>query len=167
MRCPFCDHEETNVKDSRPLDEGQTIRRRRECPNCGKRFTTKEKLESRAITAIKADGRKEPFDPAKLSRSMFVALRRRPIDRDQIEGIASSIVREIEFSGDTEITTQQIGQMVLDELFDLDEVGAVRYASVYRDFQSLHDYTEFLLSLERSKETRRKKKSAPRVAQQG
>lgn len=165
MRCPFCDHEETNVKDSRPLDEGQAIRRRRECPNCGKRFTTKEKLETRAITAIKADGRKEPFDPAKLVRSMFVALRRRPINRDQIEEIASRIAREIEFGAEVEVTTQQIGQLVLDQLFALDEVGAVRYASVYRDFRSLHDYREFLGDLEQ----RKNKSSRPvkRVANAG
>ena len=163
MRCPFCNHEETNVKDSRPSNEEPEIRRRRECPECGKRFTTREKVESRAITAIKADGRKEPFDPAKLTRSMFVALRRRPIDRDQIEGIASRIVREIEFSGDVEISTRDIGQLVLDELFDLDEVGAVRYASVYRDFQSLHDYTEFLRDLEQ-RGKKRKSARAPRIA---
>ena len=160
MRCPFCDHEETNVKDSRPSDEDSTIRRRRECPNCGKRFTTREKVEFRAITAIKNGGRREPFDQEKLTRSMVVALRKRPIELDAIEGVASRIVREIETSGEGEITTKQIGDMVLDELFDLDEVGAVRYASVYRDFQSLHDYTEFLHELERAHARRTQAKSS-------
>lgn len=164
MRCPFCNHEETNVKDSRPADEDSTIRRRRECPECGKRFTTREKVEVRAITALKSGGRREPFDPAKLTRSLHVALRKRPIKSETIEDVSGRIVREIEASGESEITTQQIGQMVLTELFDMDEVGAVRYASVYRDFQSLHDYTEFLHTLERSRTARQ---SAKKAANQG
>lgn len=155
MRCPFCDHEETNVKDSRPVDDDAAIRRRRECPACGKRFTTREKVEFRAVTALKNDGRREPFDPEKLTRSMHVALRKRPIEPSEIERIASGIVREIEANGDTEITTREIGEMVLSELFGLDEVGAVRYASVYQDFRSLGDYTEFLKGLA----ARRKNKS--------
>jgi transcriptional repressor NrdR len=164
MRCPFCNHVETNVKDSRPADEDREIRRRRECPECNKRFTTREKVEFRAITALKASGGREPFDPEKLTRSMQVALRKRPIKIEVIEDVANRIVREIESSGDSEITTQQIGHMVLTELFDMDEVGAVRYASVYRDFKSLHDYTEFLQTLERNRTARR---TAKRAANQG
>lgn len=160
MRCPFCNHIETNVKDSRPADEDREIRRRRECPECNKRFTTREKVETRAITALKSGGRREPFDPAKLTRSMNVALRKRPIKPEMIDDVASRIVREIESSGESEITTQEIGHMVLTELFDMDEVGAVRYASVYRDFKSLHDYTEFLQTLERNRTVRRKLKMA-------
>ena len=148
MRCPFCDHEETNVKDSRPVEGESAIRRRRECPNCGKRFTTREKVEFRAITALKNGGGREPFDPEKLTRSILVALRKRPIEMKVIEEMAGRIVREIETSCDGEITTKQIGEMVLSELFAKDEVGAVRYASVYRDFQSLDDYKAFLKKLE-------------------
>lgn len=160
MRCPFCDHPETNVKDSRPVDEDAAIRRRRECPECGKRFTTREKVEFRAITAIKQSGNREPFDAEKLTRSMHVALRKRPITPEQIQKIANGIVREIEANGDTEITTREIGEMVLSELFNLDEVGAVRYASVYQDFRSLGDYTEFLKGLQ----TRRKQRAAEKVS---
>lgn len=135
--------------------EGESaIRRRRECPSCGKRFTTREKVEFRAVTALKADGSREPFDAEKLTRSMHVALRKRPIPRDQIESIAAGIVREIESNGDTEITTREIGEMVLSELFNLDEVGAVRYASVYQDFRSLGDYTEFLKGLQAKRKSR-------------
>jgi transcriptional repressor NrdR len=163
MRCPFCHCDETNVKDSRPADEDSTIRRRRECPNCGKRFTTREKVEQRAITTIKQGGRREPFDPDKLSKSMNVALRKRPIPLDDIEYVVNAIVREIEASGETEITTQQIGDMVLNELLVLDDVGAVRYASVYRDFKSLTDYTEFLLALEQRRNQRKAAVKAKRT----
>lgn len=155
MRCPFCDHEDTIVKDSRPMEGESAIRRRRECPSCGKRFTTREKVEFRAVTALKNDGSREPFDAEKLTRSMQVALRKRPIPPEQIETIAAGIVREIEANGDTEITTRDIGEMVLGELFDLDEVGAVRYASVYQDFRSLGDYTEFLKNLQSRRKRRR------------
>lgn len=158
MRCPFCDHEETNVKDSRPVDGESVIKRRRECPSCGKRFNTWEKIETRIITVLKNGGRREPFDPEKLTRSVFVALRKRPIESQIIRAAAAQIVREIEATCEGEISTLEIGEMVLSELFNMDEVGAVRYASVYKDFQSLDDYRSFVEGLEQRHKTIRKRK---------
>jgi transcriptional repressor NrdR len=144
MKCPFCAHEDTQVKDSRPSEDGAAIRRRRECAHCDGRFTTFERVQLRELTVIKTDGRREPFERDKLVRSLKLALRRRPVDVETIERIASEIVRHLESLGEPEITTMKIGEFAMDALSGLDPVAYVRYASVYKNFHEVDDYTEFL-----------------------
>lgn len=151
MRCPFCGHEDSQVKDSRPSDDGASIRRRRQCNHCGGRFTTFERVQLREMTVIKASGEKRPFDRDKLLRSMKTALRKRPIDEERIEAVVSSIVRRIEATGENEITTKEIGAHVMDALFALDHVAYVRYASVYRDFREPDDFNEFIEKIREGK----------------
>ena len=144
MRCPFCGHAESQVKDSRPSEDGAAIRRRRLCPECGGRFTTFERVQLRELTILKRSGRRAPFDRDKLARSIAIATRKRPIDPDRIERMISSIVRQLESMGETELPSSAVGEMVMKALKSLDEVAYVRYASVYRDFRQTDDFARFL-----------------------
>jgi len=144
MRCPFCANEDTQVKDSRPTDDNAAIRRRRQCPNCGARFTTFERVQLRELTVLKGNGQREPFDRDKLVRSMQVALRKRPVDAERVERVVNGIVRRLESSGESEIPTSVIGQIVMDALANLDQVAYVRFASVYRNFREAKDFEEFV-----------------------
>ena len=149
MRCPFCGSEETAVKDSRPAEDNSSIRRRRSCPTCEARFTTFERIQLRELTVVKNDGKRQPFDRDKMIKSMQVALRKRPVALEQIETAANALVREVESSGESEITTRQIGELVMKALAHLDTVGYIRYASVYKDFRNPGDFNEFLVDLHR------------------
>ncbi len=144
MRCPFCGHAESQVKDSRPSEDNTAIRRRRFCPECGGRFTTFERVQLRELIIVKRSGRRTPFDREKLVRSISVALRKRPIDQERSEKMVSSIVRQLESWGETDIPSHVVGEMVMKALKALDEVAYVRYASVYRDFQETQDFARFL-----------------------
>lgn len=144
MRCPYCGSEDTQVKDSRPAEDGAAIRRRRICPDCGGRFTTFERVQLRELMVLKKTGRKAPFDRDKLLKSFEIALRKRPVDRDRIERAVSGIVRRLESSGETEISSEEIGLQVLEALKALDDVAFVRYASVYRDFSHVDDFEKIL-----------------------
>ncbi|WP_066588043.1 MULTISPECIES: transcriptional regulator NrdR [Sphingomonas] len=143
MRCPFCGHEDSQVKDSRPTEDGAAIRRRRQCEGCAARFTTFERIQLRDLVVLKSDDRREPFDREKLMRSISVATRKRPIDPVRIEKLVSGIQRQLETSGDPEIRAQQIGQMVMEGLKGLDSVAYIRFASVYKDFTEAKDFEEF------------------------
>jgi transcriptional repressor NrdR len=144
MRCPFCGHEDTQVKDSRPTEDSAAIRRRRQCLNCGARFTTFERVQLRELTVVKSTGQREPFDRDKLLRSMTVALRKRPVDAERVDRIVNSIVRRLESSGETDIPSKLIGELVMDALGNLDQVAYVRFASVYRNFREAKDFEEFV-----------------------
>jgi transcriptional repressor NrdR len=144
MRCPFCAHEETQVKDSRPAEDNSATRRRRGCPACGARFTTFERVQLREMTVAKSDGRRQPFDRDKITRSMQVALRKRPVELEEIERSANAIVRQLEANGEHEINARQIGELVMKALVQLDVVGYIRYASVYKDFRDPGDFNAFL-----------------------
>ncbi|MBP8231713.1 MULTISPECIES: transcriptional regulator NrdR [Rhizorhabdus] len=143
MRCPFCSHEDSQVKDSRPTDDGAAIRRRRQCEGCGARFTTFERIQLREMTVVKSDGRREPFDRSKLERSIAVACRKRPVDPARIERLATAIQRQIETTGDSEIAANAVGEMVMDGLKALDSVAYIRFASVYKDFTEAKDFEDF------------------------
>ena len=144
MRCPFCSNPDTQVKDSRPSEEGQAIRRRRHCPKCGARFTTFERVQLRDLQVLKTDGKREPFDRDKLMKSVLLASQKREIDRDRMEQMVSGLVRRLESGGDPEIPSNTIGQLVMDGLRTLDTVAYVRYASVYRDFKEVEDFSDFI-----------------------
>jgi transcriptional repressor NrdR len=144
MRCPFCGELESQVKDSRPSEDGAAIRRRRLCPSCGGRFTTFERVQLRELTIVKRSGRRTPFDREKLIRSMAVALRKRPVEAERVERMVSGIVRQLESLGETEIPSHVVGEMLMKALKSLDEVAYVRYASVYRDFRETQDFARFL-----------------------
>lgn len=144
MRCPFCGCEETQVKDSRPTEDSAAIRRRRACPGCEARFTTFERIQLRDMMVIKNGNRRQPFDRDKIIRSMQVALRKRPVEMEDIEKTASAIVRQFETTGDFEISSRQIGEMVMKALAGLDTVAYIRYASVYKDFCKPEDFDTFL-----------------------
>lgn len=144
MRCPFCGHPESQVKDSRPSEDGSAIRRRRLCPECGGRFTTFERVQLRELTIVKRSGRRSPFDRDKLARSISIALRKRPVDAERVERLVSGIVRQLESMGETELASTVVGEMVMKALKALDEVAYVRYASVYRDFRQTDDFAQFL-----------------------
>ena len=144
MRCPFCGHEETQVKDSRPSEDGAAIRRRRLCPECGGRFTTFERVQLRELTIVKRSGRRTPFDRDKLARSISIAIRKRPIEPERVERMISTIVRQLESMGETELPSSTIGELVMKHLKQLDDVAYVRYASVYRDFRETQDFAKFL-----------------------
>jgi transcriptional repressor NrdR len=144
MRCPFCGHAESQVKDSRPSEDGAAIRRRRLCPECGGRFTTFERVQLRELTIVKRSGRRAPFDREKLVRSISIALRKRPVDPERVERMVSGIVRQLESMGETELPSHVVGEMVMKALKALDEVAYVRYASVYRDFKQTQDFAKFL-----------------------
>lgn len=144
MRCPFCGSEESQVKDSRPSEDGAAIRRRRLCPECGGRFTTFERVQLRELTIVKRSGRRTPFERDKLARSIAVAIRKRPIDPERVERMISSIVRQLESMGETELPSSAVGELVMKQLKALDDVAYVRYASVYRDFRETEDFARFL-----------------------
>ena len=144
MRCPFCGHEETQVKDSRPTEDNSSIRRRRQCPACGARFTTFERVQLRELMVIKKDNNRTVFDREKLVRSINISCRKRPVNPDKIELITNSIQRRLESSGETEIPTKVIGELVMDALKELDRVAYLRFASVYKDFQETDDFRRFI-----------------------
>jgi transcriptional repressor NrdR len=144
MRCPFCGHAESQVKDSRPSEDGAAIRRRRLCPECGGRFTTFERVQLRELTIVKRSGRRTPFDRDKLARSISIATRKRPVDPERLERMISAITRQLESMGETELPSSAIGELVMKHLKQLDDVAYVRYASVYRDFKETEDFAKFL-----------------------
>ena len=144
MRCPFCGHEETQVKDSRPSDDNSSIRRRRQCPACAARFTTFERVQLRELMVIKKDNSRTVFDREKLVRSINISCSKRPVKSDQIELISNSIQRRLESSGETEIPSKLIGELVMDALKELDRVAYLRFASVYKDFQETDDFRKFI-----------------------
>ena len=143
MRCPFCGHDDSQVKDSRPTEDNSAIRRRRQCEGCGGRFTTFERIQLRDLSVIKTEGKREPFDREKLERSLSVACRKRPVDNTQIEKLASAIQRQLETLGESEIESKQIGEFVMDGLKALDSVAYIRFASVYKDFSEAKDFEDF------------------------
>lgn len=147
MRCPFCGHDDTQVKDSRPTEDNVAIRRRRFCPACGSRFTTFERVQLRDLIVIKKDGSRAPFDREKLARSIAIAVRKRPVDPDRVERVVNSIQRQLESCGETEIASEDIGGLVMDALASLDKVAYVRFASVYRNFREAKDFEEFVGTL--------------------
>ena len=144
MRCPFCGHNDTQVKDSRPTEDNAAIRRRRACPACGSRWTTFERVYLRELTVLKKNGQRAPFDRDKLARSIHIAVRKRPIDDEQVERIVNGIQRRLESSGESDIPTPMIGEMVMDALASLDQVAYVRFASVYRNFREAKDFEDFI-----------------------
>ncbi|MDP9195573.1 MAG: transcriptional regulator NrdR [Pseudomonadota bacterium] len=152
MRCPFCGHEDTQVKDSRPSDDNSTIRRRRFCGDCGGRFTTFERVQLREMTIVKNSGDREAFDRDKLYRSVMIALRKRPVDPERVEKVVNSLVRQLEATGESEIPSKQIGSMVMDALLALDQVAWIRYASVYKDFREVSDFRDIVGALKDNKE---------------
>src|SRR3954465_10282840 len=143
MRCPFCSHENSQVKDSRPTKDGTAIRRRRQCEDCGARFTTFERVQLRDLTVAKSGNRREPFDRGKLERSIATACRKRPVAPERIDRLVSSIQRQVETLGDSEIPSARIGGMGVDGLKALDPVAYIRFASVYKDFREARDFEEF------------------------
>lgn len=144
MRCPFCGNEDTQVKDSRPTDDNSAIRRRRQCTNCGARFTTFERVQLRELIVVKSNGQREPFDRDKLLGSMQISLRKRPVDAERLERVVNGIVRRLESSGESEIPTSVIGEAVMDALGTLDKVAYIRFASVYRNFREAKDFETFV-----------------------
>jgi transcriptional repressor NrdR len=144
MRCPYCQSLDTQVKDSRPAEDGAAIRRRRVCPDCGGRFTTFERVQLRDLMVVKKSGRKVPFDRDKLMRSFDIALRKRNVDPERVERAVTGIVRQLESSGEAEIASENIGELVIEALKSLDDVAYVRYASVYRNFREARDFHELL-----------------------
>ncbi|MEA3065606.1 MAG: transcriptional repressor NrdR [Sphingomonadales bacterium] len=143
MRCPFCSHENSQVKDSRPTEDGASIRRRRQCEECSARFTTFERVQLRDLTVVKAGNRREPFDRTKLERSIAIACRKRPVPPERLDRLVSSLQRQIETSGDSEIASTRIGELVMDGLKALDPVAYIRFASVYKVFREAKDFEEF------------------------
>ena len=147
MRCPFCGAEDTQVKDSRPAEEGGAIRRRRQCPACGARFTTFERVQLRDLVVVKKDGRRAAFDREKLARSLRIATRKRGIEEERIEQLVNGIIRRIETTGESEVPSRRIGELAMEGLALLDEVAYVRFASVYKDFADARDFEEFIRRL--------------------
>jgi len=147
MRCPYCGHDDTQVKDSRPTEDNTSIRRRRSCLACGGRFTTFERVQLRELTVVKRSGRRVPFDRDKLMRSVQVALRKRAVEPERIERMISGIVRQLESAGENEVKAEQVGSMVMEGLMTIDDVAYVRFASVYRNFREAKDFEDLLDSL--------------------
>jgi transcriptional repressor NrdR len=143
LRCPFCGHEDSQVKDSRPTEDGSAIRRRRQCEDCGARFTTFERAQLRELTVVKSENRREPFDRSKLERSLAIALRKRPVPPERIDKLLSSVQRQLETSGDSEVASSMIGELVMEGLKALDSVAYIRFASVYKDFREARDFEHF------------------------
>ncbi|MEH3157955.1 MAG: transcriptional regulator NrdR [Sphingomonas taxi] len=150
MRCPFCGHEDSQVKDSRPTEDGAAIRRRRQCEGCAARFTTFERIQLRDLWVLKSENRREAFDREKLLRSVAIATRKRPIDPVRIEKLVSGIQRQLETQGESEVSSKRIGEMVMDGLKGLDSVAYIRFASVYRDFSEARDFEEFAGTVEQA-----------------
>jgi transcriptional repressor NrdR len=147
MRCPYCGHDDSQVKDSRPTEDSAAIRRRRQCEGCGARFTTFERIQLREIAVVKSGGASEPFDRDKLARSIQLACRKREIDSVRIERLVSGIQRQLETSGESEVASRRIGQLAMDGLKGLDSVAYIRFASVYKDFTEAKDFEEFAGSI--------------------
>jgi transcriptional repressor NrdR len=143
LRCPFCAHDNSQVKDSRPTEDGAAIRRRRQCESCGARFTTFERVQLREVTVVKSDDSREPFARAKIEQSVTLACRKRGIAQERLDQLVSGIQRQIETLGETEVASKAIGEMVMDGLRQLDSVAYIRFASVYRDFSEARDFEEF------------------------
>ena len=152
MRCPFCGHIDSQVKDSRPTEDGAAIRRRRFCPSCGGRFTTFERVQLRELTVLKKSGKRAPFERDKLYRSIQISLRKRPVDQERVDRMITGIVRRLESMGESEVPSTVIGEMVMDSLGNLDPVAYVRFASVYRNFREAKDFEEFVEDLGRFEE---------------
>lgn len=148
MKCPFCGCNDTQVKDSRNADDDTAVRRRRECPECGQRFTTFEYVQLRDLIVVKKNGDRVMFDRDKLARSIYLAVRKRPISSERVEKIVNSIQRRLETTGETEISSTKIGELTMESLATLDHVAYIRFASVYRDFREPKDFEEFLETLE-------------------
>ena len=148
MRCPYCGNDDTQVKDSRPSEDGSSIRRRRFCPACGNRFTTFERVQLRELTVLKTDGRRVPFDRDKLGKSIKIACRKRPVDDERIERIPNGIQRRLEMETEAEIPSRRIGEMVMETLKGVDQVAYVRFASVYQNFSEAKDFQAFLGGLD-------------------
>ena len=144
MRCPYCGNSDTQVKDSRPSEDGAAIRRRRNCPDCGGRFTTFERVQLRELQVVKRSGRRVPFDRDKLMRSVEIALRKRPVEHERVERMVSGLVRRLESLGEAEIKADFIGKLVMEGLRGLDDVAYVRFASVYKNFREAKDFEELL-----------------------
>jgi len=144
MRCPFCGHNDTQVKDSRPTEDNAAIRRRRSCSACGSRFTTFERVQLRDLTILKKNGQRAPFDRDKLMRSIQIATRKRPVDEERIERIVNGIQRRLESSGENEIPSTHVGELVMEALASLDQVAYVRFASVYKNFREARDFENFV-----------------------
>ncbi len=152
MRCPFCAHDDSQVKDSRPTEDNTTIRRRRQCDSCGGRFTTFERVQLREVSVVKSEGpnglaRREPFDRSKVEQSVALACRKRGIDQERIDQLVSGIQRQVETAGESEVPSSRIGEMVMEGLRQLDSVAYIRFASVYRDFSEARDFEEFASSV--------------------
>ena len=143
MRCPFCAHDDSQVKDSRPTEDNGAIRRRRQCAGCGARFTTFERIQLREVTILKSDDRREQFDRSKLEQSVALACRKRDVEQERIDQLVSGIQRQLETSGESEIPSARIGEMVMDGLRQIDSVAYIRFASVYRDFGEAKDFEDF------------------------
>ena len=152
MKCPFCNNTETQVKDSRPTEDGSAIRRRRLCPACGSRFTSFERVQLRDLTVIKKDGKRAVFNRDKLANSILTALRKRKVDTERVEKLISGIVRRLESSGEVDIPSHMIGQLVMESLSEIDQVAYVRFASVYKNFRETKDFEEFLGVISSNKE---------------
>ena len=144
MRCPFCGHDDTQVKDSRPTEDNTSIRRRRACSNCGGRFTTFERVQMRELVVIKRNGQRAPFERAKLERSMAVALRKRPVEAERVESVITGIVRRLESLGEQEVPSSVVGEMIMEALSGIDSVAYVRFASVYKNFREAKDFEKFV-----------------------
>lgn len=144
MKCPFCNNTDTQVKDSRPTEDDSAIRRRRLCPSCGSRFTSFERVQLRDLTVIKKDGKRAVFNRDKLANSILTALRKRKVDTERVEKLISGIVRRLESSGEVDIPSHMIGQLVMESLSEIDQVAYVRFASVYRNFREVQDFENFL-----------------------
>jgi len=161
MRCPFCQSEDSQVKDSRPTEDSSAIRRRRSCPDCGGRFTTFERIQLRDMNVLKSDGKIQPFDREKVIRSMRTALQKRPVDSSAIEKAVSGIVRQLESEGENQIGASHIGELVMNALIILDTVGYIRYTSVYKDFRDPEDFNDFLKEVQ-DRQAANKPKSKPK-----
>jgi len=143
LRCPFCAHDDSQVKDSRPTEDNTSIRRRRQCESCGGRFTTFERVQLREVTVVKSGDRREPFDRGKLEQSVALACRKRGVAQERLDQLVSGIQRQVETAGEGEVPSSRIGEMVMEGLRQLDSVAYIRFASVYRDFSEARDFEEF------------------------
>ena len=149
MKCPFCGCDDTQVKDSRNADDNTAIRRRRECPECGSRFTTYERVQLRDLLVVTKNGERVPFDRDKLARSISLAVRKRPVNQERVEKVVNSIQRQLEVSGEGEIPSELIGQYVMEALAKLDHIAYIRFASVYKDFREVKDFEDFVETIDR------------------
>jgi len=150
MRCPFCAHDDTQVKDSRPTEDNASIRRRRQCSSCGARFTTFERVQLREVVVVKSGDRREPFERSKLEQSVALACRKREIDQERLDQLISGIQRQVETSGEAEVPSSHIGELVMEGLRQIDSVAYIRFASVYRDFSEARDFEEFASTVQQA-----------------